>query len=81
MIHLVIDDALKVSTAINNLRGPMQQHLLLQVRPHHTWQEARQMINNLFANSYMRLPGQTIGNIDQDINIVRKKGKGKKGKG
>ena len=84
MIHPVIDDALKVSTAINNLRGPIQQHLLLQVRPHHTWQEVRQMIDNFFANSYMHLPGQTIGNIDQDINIVRKKGKGKntsKGKG
>ena len=55
-----------------------------KVRPHHTWQEARQMIDNFFANSYMHLPGQTIGNIDQDINIVRKKGKGKntsKGKG
>ena len=78
MIHPVIDDALKVSTAINNLRGPIQQHLLLQVRPHHTWQEVRQMIDNFFANSYMHLPGQTIGNnIDQDINIVRKKGKGK----
>ena len=30
-IHPVIDDALKVSTAINNLHGPIQQHLLLQV--------------------------------------------------
>ena len=74
MIHPVIDDALKVSTAINNLRGPIQQHLLLQVRPHHTWQEVRQMIDNFFANSYMHLPGQTIGNIDQDINIVKKEG-------
>ena len=39
------------------------------------------MIDNFFANSYTHLPGQTIGNIDQDINIVQKKGKGKKGKG
>ena len=81
MTHPVIDDALKVNTAINNLHGPIQQHLLLQVRPHHTWQEVRQMIDNFFANNYMHLPGQTIGNIEQDINIVRKKGKGKKGKG
>ena len=70
MIHPVIDD---VSTAINNVRGPIQQHLLLQVRPHHTWQEVRQMIDNLFANSYMHLPGQTIGNIDH----VNNRGKGK----
>ena len=43
------------------------------------------MIDNFFANNYMHLPGQTIRNIDQDINIVRKKGKGEhntsKGKG
>ena len=76
MIHPVIDDPLKVSTAINNLRGPLQQHLLLQVRPHHTWPEVRQMIDNFFAINYMHLPGQTIGNIDQDINLIRnKKGK------
>ena len=81
MTHPAIDDALKVSTAINNLHGLTQQHLLLQVRPHHTWQAVRQMIDSFFANSHMRLPGQTIGNIDQDINIVRKKGKGEKGKG
>ena len=83
MIHPVIDDTLKVSAAINNLRGPLQQHLLLQVRPHHTWPEVRQMIGNFFANSYMHLPGQTIGNIDQDISIIRnnEKGKGKRGKG
>ena len=80
MIHPVIHDALKVSTAINNLHGPIQQHLLLQVRPHHTWQKVRQMIDNFFANSYMHLPGQTVGNVDQDINIVRTKYKGKKRK-
>ena len=79
-IHPVIDDTLKVSTAISNLRGPIQQHLLLQVRPHHTWLEVRQMIDNFFADSYTHLPGQTIGNIDQDVNIVKKKGKDKKGK-
>ena len=48
------------------------------------WQEVHQMIDNFFANSYMHLPGQTIGNVDQDINIMRKKGKGEntsKGKG
>ena len=41
------------------------------------------MMDNFFANSYVRLPGQTIGNIDQDANIIKnnKKGKGKKGKG
>ena len=39
------------------------------------------MIDNFFASSYTHLPGQTIGNIDQDINIARKEGKGKKGKG
>ena len=54
---------------------------ILQARPHHTWAEVRQMIDNFFANSYTHLPGQTIGNIDQDINIIKnnKKGKGKKG--
>ena len=56
--------------------------IILQVRPHHTWQEARQMIDNVFANSYMHLLGQTIGNIDQDVNFIKnKRGKGKKGKG
>ena len=82
MIHPAIDDALKLSTAINNLSGPLQLHLLLQVRPHHNWPEVRQMIDNFFANSYTRLLGQTIGDIDQDINLIKnKKGKGKKGKG
>ena len=39
------------------------------------------MVNNFFANSCMRLPGQTIGNIDQDINYIKgKKGKGRKAK-
>ena len=70
MIQPVIDDTLKVSTVIDNLRGPMQQHLVLGVRPHHTWPEAHQMVNNFFANSYMRLPGQPIGNIDQDVNYI-----------
>ena len=85
MIHPVIDDALKVSTVIsNNFCAPIRQHLPLQVRPHHTWPEVHQMVDNLFANSYMRLPGYTTGNIDQDINYIRgqKGGKGgKKGKG
>ena len=95
MTHPVIDDALKVSTAINNLRGPMQQHLLLQARPHHTWKEARQMIDNFFANSYMHLPGQTIGGHRpghqhraearqrqaQRIKRKRKKEERKKGRG
>ena len=81
-MHPVMDHTLKVSTAISNLRGPLQQHLLLQVRPHHTWPEVRQTIDNCFANSYTHLPGQTIGNIDQDINLIKnRKGKGKKGKG
>ena len=56
---------------------PIQQHLLLQVRPHHTWPEVHQMVDNFFANSYAHLPGQTIGNIDQDVNYI--KGKAKKG--
>ena len=84
MIHPVIDYALKVSTAINNLRGPIQQHLLLQVRPHHTWPEVRQMVGNFFANSYTHFPGQTIGNIDQEQEGQRKdkkKEKERKGKG
>ena len=55
MVHPVIDDALKVSTMKNNLRGPIQQHLLVQVRPHHTWPEVRQMVDNFFANNYMCL--------------------------
>ena len=34
---------------------------------------------NFFANSYMHLPGQTVGNVDQDISLIKnKKGKGKK---
>ena len=41
MIHPVIDDVLRVTTMINNLREPIQQHLLLQVRPRHTWPEVR----------------------------------------
>ena len=42
------------------------------------------MIDNFFANSYMHLPGQTISNIDQDVNLIKNnnnKAKGKKGKG
>ena len=81
VMHHVVDDTLKVSTAVSNLCGALQQDLLLQVRPHRTWPEVRQMIDNFFANSYMRLPGQTIGNIDQDISLIKNKnGKGEKRK-
>ena len=78
MIHPVIDDTLKVSTVIDNLRGPTQQHLLLQVRPHHTWAEVRQMVDNFFANSYTQQVRQPATS-----NYVRGKegGKAKKGKG
>ena len=75
MIHLVTDDTVKVSTVANNLRGPIQQHLLLQVPPHHTWPVAHQMVGNFFAYSYAHLPGQTIGNIDQNINYITKVGR------
>ena len=56
MIHPVFDDPFKVSSVTNNLHGPIQQHLLLQARPHLTWSEVRQMVDNFFANSYMHLP-------------------------
>ena len=72
MTHLVIDDALKVTTVINNLRGPTHQHLLVQVGPRHTWPEVRQMVDSLFANSYVRLPGQIIGHTDQELQPTTK---------
>ena len=44
--QITSDDASKVSAVIDNLPGPIQQHLVLQVRPHHTWPEVRQMVGN-----------------------------------
>ena len=70
MAHPVIDDALKVNTVINNLRGLIQQHPLLQDRPHRTWPEVRQMVDNFFSNHYMHLPSQTTGNVDQDLKYI-----------
>ena len=86
-MHPVIDDALKVSTVINNLQLATCVDLYNNIsyfRFDHII--PGQKYDRWWAISLplatMHLPGQTIGNIDQDINyIMNKKDKSKKGKG
>ena len=82
---MVIDDHLKIATVMNHLRGSIREHLLINSKPLTPWEDIRLLIDNFFSNSYIQQasrPGN-INNVQQDdINFIKKKGKGKsKGKG
>ena len=75
-----IAENLKVATLINALRGQIKQHLLLNIRPSHTWQQVRDIVENYFSNAYFpSSSGHGMHNVSDDINASKgkKKGKGK----
>ena len=85
-----LDDNLKIATLVNGLRGNLQQHLLLSVKPTSTWQNVREIVENYYSSTFV--PNPTTGHIaylahgspEEQLNYVkgRRKGKGKgKGKG
>ena len=76
-----IEESIKIATAINNLRGPVRQHLLLSVRPTTTWREVHNIAQNFFVSTW--LPSEGHISTIEDVNYIKKgKGKGKrKGKG
>ena len=83
-----LDDNLKIATLVNGLRGNLQQHLLLSVKPTSTWQNVREIVENYYSSTFV--PNPTTGHIaylahgppEEQLNYVkgRRKGKGK-GKG
>ena len=85
-----LDDNLKIATLVNELRGNLQQHLLLSVKPTSTWQNMREIVENYYSSTFV--PNPATGHIaylahgspeDQQVNYLkgRRKGKGKGGKG
>ena len=81
---MVIDDHLKIATVMNHLRGSIREHLLINSKPLTPWEDIRLLIDNFFSNSYIQQasrPGSTNNIQQDDINFIKKKGKGKsKGK-
>ena len=83
-----LDDNLKIGTLVNGLRGNLQQHLLVSVKPTSTWQNVREIVENYYSSTFV--PNPTTGHIaylahgspEEQVNYVkgRRKGKGK-GKG
>ena len=83
-----LDDNLKIATLVNGLRGNLQQHLLLSVKPTSTWQNVREIVENYYSSTFV--PNPTTGHIaylahgspEEQVNYVkgRRKGKGR-GKG
>ena len=83
-----LDDNLKIATFVNGLRGNLQQHLLLSVKPTSTWQNVREIVENYYSSTFA--PNPTTGHIaylahgspEEQVNYVkgRRKGKGKGGK-
>ena len=83
-----LDDNLKIATLVNGLRGNLQQHLLLSVKPTSAWQNVREIVENCYSSTFV--PNPTTGRIaylahgspEEQVNYVkgRRKGKGK-GKG
>ena len=76
-----IEESIMIATAINNLRGPVRQHLLLSVRPTTTWREVHNIAQNFFVSTW--LPSEGHISTIEDVNYIKKgEGKGKrKGKG
>ena len=73
---------------VNGLRGSLQQHLLLSVKPTSTWQNVREIVENYYSSTFV--PNPTTGHIaylahgpiEDQLNYLkgRRKGKGR-GKG
>ena len=79
-----LDDNLKKGTLVNGLRGNLQQHLLLSVKPTSTWQNVREIVENYYSSTFV--PYLAHGSPEeQQVNYLkgRRKGKGtgKGGKG
>ena len=83
-----LDDNLKIATLVNGLRGNLQQHLLLLVKPTSTWQNVREIVENYYSSTFV--PNATTGHIaylahgspEDQVNYVKGRRKGKsKGKG
>ena len=80
-----LDDNLKIATLVNGLRGNLQQHLLLSVKPTSTWQNVREIVENYYSSTFV--PNPTTGQIaylahgspEEQVNYVkgRRKGKGR----
>ena len=56
-----LDDNLKIATLVNGLRGNLQQHLLLSVKPTSTWQNVREIVENYYSSTFV--PNPTTGHI------------------
>ena len=66
-----IAENLKVATLINAPHGQVKQHLLFIIRPSHTWQQVRDIVENYFNNA--NLPsssGRGMNNLGDDVNAV-----------
>ena len=81
-----LDDNLKIATLVNGLRGNLQQHLLLSVKPTSTWQNVREIVENSYSSTFV--PNPTTGHIaylahgspEEQVNYVKGRSKGKGGK-
>ena len=86
-----LDDNLKIATLVNGLRGNLQQHLLLSVKPTSTWPNVREIVDNYYSSTFV--PNPTTGHIaylahgspEDQVNYIKGRrkgpGKGKGGKG
>ena len=78
-----LDDNLKIATLVNGLRGNLQQHLLLSVKPTSTWQNVREIVENYYSSTFV--PNPTTGHIaylahgspEEQVNYVKGRRKGK----
>ena len=81
-----LDDNLKIAALVNGIRGNLQQHLLLSVKPTSTWQNVREIVENYYSSTFV--PNPTTGHIaylahrspEEQVNYLkgRRKGRGKR---
>ena len=82
-----LDDNLKIATLVDGLRGNLQQHLLLSVKPTSTWQNVREIVENYYSSTFV--PNPTTGRVaypahgkpEEQVNYIKGRRKGKGGKG
>ena len=78
---MVIDDHLKIATAMTHLRGSIREHLLINSKPLTPWEDIRLLIDNFFSNSYIQQasrPGSTNLVQQDDVNFIREERKRKR---
>ena len=56
-----LDNNLKIAMLVNGLRGNLQQHLQLSVKPTSTWQNVREIVENYYSSTFV--PNPTTGHI------------------